>query len=697
MKKLLTLLGTAFLAFATLTACGAASSSSNDNDGGDGDNKNTAQGETLPYSQTEASNKIAELGRTQGFEITYDTTVGDGEGTERDTVTLGYKIDTLWLAQIMAYKKSSTGGILAYPYDEETRQYVGGYDLGSIGSTMTSFDQMVVDVTAAFYYAYNPSGFTFTNKTTTTFVGRSAIQYTASFTGNGVSVQYTVIIDAATGITLKFQGSGSTVQGDFGFAELVVSSFKVGNDVVVPTLVNSGQGGNGSGTGDNTGEGGNGGQTGGDTGNTTTTIQSNLPTNFYILYSTYGEDGHEWKYTLEKVGNTFLYYYVNGNGRITAQEVLEDGHFKTTDYVVQGKTNKNYWIDEGVKTSAQIKAQLEAYLDVGYFYDRMAETSKTQRVPAQDKTIAGVACQAYKYEATASNLRSVTEFWIDPVTNIVFYGKDAIINSNGEQHSNVIIDVKAYSTEITSLFDYGCESLMYRENGTDTSADTHHVYGEEITIKEPTCSHQGKKGTICKYCALVKETGTIPVDPDKHVFGDWYDNGDGNHIHYCDECYAEETEPHVLPSVEGHTSCAGQEDVECSICHKDVTVEVTKSAEHTYKLKDWDYDMPYTTLDEVLTISWHCDCWYLSNYERQGDAGNDKVWVWDVTDRNLFSYRERGEGTYEVTLNKDACVAKVKEYFPSATDTEIVNFLKDVLNNTPLNGNTNTFKFTIYF
>ena len=716
MKKLLTLLGTAFLAFATLTACNSGGDS-NDN-GGDDDNK--VQGESLPFSQTQASQKILELGATRGFEITYNTKIGDATGTETDTVTLGYKNDVLWIAGVFAYKKGPTGSIIAYPYDETTHQYSGGYDLASIGATVSSFDQMVVDVTAAFYYAYNPSGFTFTQKTTTTFLDRSAIQYTASFTGNGGTASYTVVVD--TGLTLKFEGSGSTIEGEFGFAEIVVTSIKLGDDVVVPTLVDDGQsgtgtstGGNGQGTGNGEGSGngegqggtgGNGqgtgsgegqGGTGGESGNNQNTIQSNLPTNFYIEYSTYGsDDNHEWKYTLEKVGDTFLYFYVNGNGRITAQEVLEDGHFRTTDYVVQGKTNKNYWLDDGVKTSAQIKAQLESYLDVEYFYERMAE-NKTQRIADQDKEIAGVACQAYKYEGAIAGYRSVIEFWIDPVTNIVFYGKAATIASNGESHSNVIIDVKAYGTTITSLFDHGCESLMYRENGNDTSADTHHVYGDEVTIKEPTCSHEGKKGTICKYCALVKETGTIPVDPNKHKYGEWYDNGDGNHIHYCDECFAEETEPHVLPSVEGHTSCSGQEDVECSICHKDVTVEVTKSSEHTYKLGHWDYDMPYTTLQEVITISWHCDCWYLASYQREGDAGDDKVWVWDVTDRNLFSYRDKGEGEYEVTLNKDACVAKVKEYFPSATDAEIVQFLKDVLNNTSLNGNVNNFRFTVYF
>ena len=249
MKKLLTLIGTAFLAFASLTACNASGSNSgNTNDDGSTDSGN---GESLPYSQNEASQKIVQLGKTQGFEITYDTKVGGGEnGTENSTITLGFKSDVLWMAEAIAYKKSSSGGILAYAYDEESHQYVGGYDLTAMGSTVTSFDQMVVDVTAAFYYAYNPSGFTFSDKKTITFLDRSAIQYTASFVGNGVNVSYTVIIDVETGITLKFQGSGSTVQGDFGFAELVITSFKTGDQVRVPTLVDDNGGGSGDVTGD---------------------------------------------------------------------------------------------------------------------------------------------------------------------------------------------------------------------------------------------------------------------------------------------------------------------------------------------------------------------------------------------------------------------------------------------------------------
>ena len=247
MKKLLTLLGTAFLAFATLTACNSGGDS-NDN-GGDDDNK--VQGESLPFSQTQASQKILELGATRGFEITYNTKIGDATGTETDTVTLGYKNDVLWIAGVFAYKKGPTGSIIAYPYDETTHQYSGGYDLASIGATVSSFDQMVVDVTAAFYYAYNPSGFTFTQKTTTTFLDRSAIQYTASFTGNGGTASYTVVVDADTGLTLKFEGSGSTIEGEFGFAEIVVTSIKLGDDVVIPTLVDDGQSGTGTGTGGN--------------------------------------------------------------------------------------------------------------------------------------------------------------------------------------------------------------------------------------------------------------------------------------------------------------------------------------------------------------------------------------------------------------------------------------------------------------
>ena len=141
MKKLLTLLGTAFLAFATLTACNSGGDS-NDN-GGDDDNK--VQGESLPFSQTQASQKILELGATRGFEITYNTKIGDATGTETDTVTLGYKNDVLWIAGVFAYKKGPTGSIIAYHYDETTHQYSGGYDLASIGAQWTDSTKMIVN------------------------------------------------------------------------------------------------------------------------------------------------------------------------------------------------------------------------------------------------------------------------------------------------------------------------------------------------------------------------------------------------------------------------------------------------------------------------------------------------------------------------------------------------------------------------
>lgn len=236
MKKLLTLIGTAFLAFATLTACGS-SGSGGDSDG-DGGQNGDAQGESLPYSLTEASNKLVELGNTQGFEITYTGTTS--EEPDGASFTIGLKNNVLWMAEAIAYKKDANGHILIYAYNDETHQYEGGYDMSSLNSSLSSFDALVVDVTAAFYYAYNPSGFTYQNKKATTFLGRSATEYTASFTGNGVSVNYSVVIDNVTGITLKFKGSGSTIQGDFGFAEMEISSFLIGDQVTVPTLVNEG-------------------------------------------------------------------------------------------------------------------------------------------------------------------------------------------------------------------------------------------------------------------------------------------------------------------------------------------------------------------------------------------------------------------------------------------------------------------------
>lgn len=61
----------------------------------------------LPNTMDEAINKLYELGRTKGFEITFATAGEDDEGNDiLDSTTIGFKSDVFWVDEDSAYKKS---------------------------------------------------------------------------------------------------------------------------------------------------------------------------------------------------------------------------------------------------------------------------------------------------------------------------------------------------------------------------------------------------------------------------------------------------------------------------------------------------------------------------------------------------------------------------------------------------------------
>ena len=222
-------------------------------DSSDGGDKGSSGGENaikLPNTMEEAANKFYQLGQRQGFEITVLTI--DDETNVRETNTIGFKNDVLWIKESSAYKRDGTN-LETYNYDEQNRYY----DFqGSIQeSANLSFDSIIKNLTASFYIGYEYANYaelgSFTSSKSTTYLSRPATEYVFSYKALDGQADFNIIFDNETGITLKVSGTATVTGSETSSSTYEITSFVVGNAVAMPTL-HKGNGG---------GEGGEGGET----------------------------------------------------------------------------------------------------------------------------------------------------------------------------------------------------------------------------------------------------------------------------------------------------------------------------------------------------------------------------------------------------------------------------------------------------
>ena len=116
-----------------------------------------------------------------------------------------------------------------------------------------------------------------------------------------------------------------------------------------------------------------------------------------------------------------------------------------------------------------------------------------------------------------------------------------------------------------------------------------HNWDSGVVTTDPTCCDKGVKTFTCADC---KATKTEDVDPTgEHVYGDWADNGDGNHIRSCTgtNCSETETEAHIWNEGEVTTdpTCCdkGVKTYTCTKCDATKTEDVDPTGEHVYG--DW--------------------------------------------------------------------------------------------------------------
>ncbi len=232
MKKVYSLLIASVLSLGFLTGC----TSTDDTTGGTGGD------DGLDYTIDDAQNKLKTLGSTSGFEISLQY-VGSDDDTGRTTVerqTIGYKSDVLWIVGSVAYKKTAEATEFYEPANGATKVF--NY-VTSLATTL--FDTYVTSFTSMFYIAYNFDSY-LQKSSVTTYLGRPATSYTFTGAYQTAYANVEVIVDNETGITLKFAAQGRDLDGNSGAGSIIVSEFKTGNQVTLPTLnKNSSHGGGG--------------------------------------------------------------------------------------------------------------------------------------------------------------------------------------------------------------------------------------------------------------------------------------------------------------------------------------------------------------------------------------------------------------------------------------------------------------------
>ena len=121
-----------------------------------------------------------------------------------------------------------------------------------------------------------------------------------------------------------------------------------------------------------------------------------------------------------------------------------------------------------------------------------------------------------------------------------------------------------------------CTACTEKEN--EPIPALNHIYGEWQTIKEPTCTEEGKKERICSRCSY-SETKTLPVKA--HTYDGYIKNSE-YHWQKCSICQNEsEREPHNF--VEGI----------CSVCNYD---------------SRYSWELDFTLTGDYYTVSGMGDC-----------------------------------------------------------------------------------------
>ena len=199
------------------------------------DNKESDEPVNLEYTEDQSKAKLRELGNTNGLEVTWKFESSEDEKVE--TSTLGIKNGFYWLYandDKTMVSVTEDNQIQSYTYNQEQN----AFEKGIIYPVDASQYLAGVESSASMlWFAHEiPTAGEFRKTKDTTFLGRTAIEYRWNAAGAGAVASQKVIIDKDTGITLYWGVAFATID-ESGSAAYEVTSFKTGNDVIIPTVL----------------------------------------------------------------------------------------------------------------------------------------------------------------------------------------------------------------------------------------------------------------------------------------------------------------------------------------------------------------------------------------------------------------------------------------------------------------------------
>ena len=203
--------------------------------GGEKEEENSG-GDHLDYNEEQVKQKVRTLGETSGYEISFVVKSSDSED---DSYTIGAKNHFYWGynddSKSMYHLENDM--VQTYRYDSESGMFEKyGEEYSIAGTDYEENFRVGYDLYLCMGSTHAESG-GLTKVKETTFLGRQATEYKLSYGSVYGSASYELIVDKETGITLKWAVSGTSyVDGESGAASFEVTSFKTGDDVVVPSI-----------------------------------------------------------------------------------------------------------------------------------------------------------------------------------------------------------------------------------------------------------------------------------------------------------------------------------------------------------------------------------------------------------------------------------------------------------------------------
>lgn len=239
MKKLILVL-LLLLSFVFLGACGMGQDVDDDNVD---DNGNSGSDEVDPkkdHNTSDADNKFEQLRLANGFyiEFKYNASSSDSEDQEETLVYAAnhdlyyYKttsdeciIDLSDDTKFTVYNKYEEG------WECETTEYFEGFGKEEASQLAGAYGQFFSSLFSMYEYMQS-TGYT---KSSATVAGRSCDKYTTKEGSAVAQVSYSFCIDKELGICLKWEVSGSSLEGS-GMATFECTQFKTSYNIELPEV-----------------------------------------------------------------------------------------------------------------------------------------------------------------------------------------------------------------------------------------------------------------------------------------------------------------------------------------------------------------------------------------------------------------------------------------------------------------------------